>query len=100
MQTKSPDIIGAFQLLVRYLTNNFTAINRYKFYIGLFLGCWMIGFGFNRISLIDQGFRAFLWIFGFRFGFSRILDQRVFLSDFGFWFFFGFSHSFGRFFFG
>jgi len=43
------------------------------------------------VSLIDQGFRAFLWIFGFRFGFSRILDQRVFLSDFGFWFFFGFK---------
>jgi hypothetical protein len=73
MQTKSPDIIGAFQLLVRYLTNNFTAINRYKFYIGLFLGCWMIGFWILDllVSLTDQGFRAFLWIFGFNFGFVK-----------------------------
>jgi hypothetical protein len=47
------------------------------------------------VSLIDQGFRAFLWIFGFRFGFSRILDQRVFLWTLDFGFSLDLKHSFG-----
>ena len=46
MQTKSPDIIGTFQFFVRYLTNNFTAINRYKFYGWLVLRIGSFGFGF------------------------------------------------------